>query len=159
MTRLQSASCRSRARAQRGAALGVALVILLVVTLLGVGAMALTSTEQQMARNFQELNRAFQAAESGATRALSQRSLFGSHNSTNFTVTGIGTYDAEANVSIGYLASTKPSRMTEVWDPEKVSFHHFSVRSEGTTTKTKARAAVTQGVFVAGAPTGDVLFE
>lgn len=157
--RLRSGHGQGGAHAQRGAALGVALIILLVVTLLGVGAMALTGTEQQMARNFQELNRAFQAAESGVTRALSQRSLFGSHSSTNTALTGIGAYDARADVAIGYLASTKPSRISDVWDPEKVSFHHFNIRSEGVTTKTKARATVTQGVFVVGAPTGDILFE
>jgi type IV pilus assembly protein PilX len=53
---------------QQGAALVMALVILLILTILGVTAMSTSSLEQKMAGNIQDLTRAFQAAESGADR-------------------------------------------------------------------------------------------
>jgi type IV pilus assembly protein PilX len=56
-------------RGQQGAALVMALVILLILTILGVTAMSTSSLEQKMAGNIQDLTRAFQAAESGVDRA------------------------------------------------------------------------------------------
>jgi type IV pilus assembly protein PilX len=55
---------------QRGAALVVALILLLVLTLLGVAALRTTTLEERMAANSQERNRAFHAAESGLTQGL-----------------------------------------------------------------------------------------
>lgn len=49
---------------QRGAALIVALIFLLVLTLLGVGAMRSTNLQERMAGNLRDSNLAFQAAES-----------------------------------------------------------------------------------------------
>lgn len=57
-------------RGQRGAALIMALVILLILTILGVTAMSTSSLEQKMAGNIQDLTRAFQAAESGIDRII-----------------------------------------------------------------------------------------
>lgn len=50
--------------AERGAALVMALIILLVLTLLGVSAMSTTVLEEKMANNAKDRNLAFQAAES-----------------------------------------------------------------------------------------------
>ncbi len=156
---------RSRAlpARQRGAALGVALVFLLVLTMLGVAAMSKSGSEQKMARNFQEHNRAFQAAETGIARVLNQ---FGTASSpfnagqaaTSLSITDIGAYQATADVGIGYLGATKPGALPQAWDTSNVAFHHFSVEGQGATT-TKARSTVTQGVYLIGAPTGDVLYE
>ncbi len=55
---------------QRGAALVIALILLLVMTLLGVAALRTTTLEERMAANSQEHNRAFHAAESGLTQGL-----------------------------------------------------------------------------------------
>ncbi len=49
---------------QRGAALIVSLLILIVLTLIGVSAMSTSSLEEKMASNSRDLNLAFQAAES-----------------------------------------------------------------------------------------------
>jgi len=51
-------------RNERGAALIVALIFLLVLTLLGVGAMRTTNMQERMAGNLRDSNLAFQAAES-----------------------------------------------------------------------------------------------
>ena len=52
-------------RAQRGAALIVSLVFLIVLTLLGVSSMRTTTLQERMAGNLRDSNLAFQAAEAG----------------------------------------------------------------------------------------------
>jgi type IV pilus assembly protein PilX len=52
-------------RRQRGAALVVALIMLLVMTVLGITAMQVTRMEERMAGNSRDVNLAFQAAEAG----------------------------------------------------------------------------------------------
>jgi type IV pilus assembly protein PilX len=54
-----------RANAQRGAALVVALIMLLVMTVLGITAMQVTRMEERMAGNSRDINLAFQGAEAG----------------------------------------------------------------------------------------------
>jgi type IV pilus assembly protein PilX len=55
----------SRTNAQRGAALVVALIMLLVMTVLGIAAMQVTRMEERMAGNSRDINLAFQGAEAG----------------------------------------------------------------------------------------------
>jgi len=55
---------------QRGAALVVGLLLLLVLTLLGISGMTTASNELQMAGNEQYQERAFQAADAGVERAI-----------------------------------------------------------------------------------------
>ena len=57
---------------QNGAALVVGLVLLVVVTVLAVSGMNTATTELAIARNNQNYENAFQAAESGLEQALSQ---------------------------------------------------------------------------------------
>jgi hypothetical protein len=52
-------------RYQRGTALIMSMVILLILTLLGITAMGTASLEEKMSGNTQEITRAFEAAESG----------------------------------------------------------------------------------------------
>lgn len=52
-------------RSERGAALVVALVFLLVMTVLGVSSMSTTTLQERMAGNLRDQNLAFQAAEAG----------------------------------------------------------------------------------------------
>lgn len=54
-----------QASCQKGAALIISLLILLVMTLIGITAVSTTSLEEKMAGNTRDLNLAFQAAESG----------------------------------------------------------------------------------------------
>jgi type IV pilus assembly protein PilX len=59
--------------AQRGAALAVSLIILLVMTLLGIAGMRSTTLEERMAGNMRDHHRAFEAAEAtlrGAERFI-----------------------------------------------------------------------------------------
>jgi type IV pilus assembly protein PilX len=51
------------ARAQRGAALLAALIFLIVFTIIGVGVVGTTTTEEKLARNFRDMDIAFAATE------------------------------------------------------------------------------------------------
>src|SRR6187431_451621 len=55
----------SRTNAQQGAALVIALIMLLVLTVLGLTAMQVTRMEERMAGNSRDINLAFQGAEAG----------------------------------------------------------------------------------------------
>jgi len=57
-------------RAQRGAALVIGLLLLLILTILAVSGMTTATLELQMAGNTQYKERAFQAAETGIEQAL-----------------------------------------------------------------------------------------
>ncbi len=62
-------------RKQRGAALVVGLILLLVITVLAISGMNTATTELAMARNDQNYENAFQAAETGLETALAQGSF------------------------------------------------------------------------------------
>ena len=55
---------------QHGAVLVTALVFLVILTLLGITSMSTNTLEERMAGNSQDINRAFQAAESGLSAAF-----------------------------------------------------------------------------------------
>lgn len=59
-------------RRQNGAALVVGLILLVVITVLAISGMNTATTELAMARNNQNSENAFQAAETGLEQALSQ---------------------------------------------------------------------------------------
>jgi Tfp pilus assembly protein PilX len=63
---------------ERGVALVVALIFLLVLTILGVTVMNISSLEGRMAGNTQETNRAFQGAESAVENVFADGSIFNS---------------------------------------------------------------------------------
>jgi type IV pilus assembly protein PilX len=76
-------------RDQRGVALVVASMLLLIVTLLGVAGLAAASLELRMSGNFQYQDRAFQAAEFAIEQALHSEPL-----STAITFSGPRTFPA-----------------------------------------------------------------
>lgn len=61
---------------QHGAALVMAMVVLLILTIIGVSALNVTSLEAKMANNLQDTNRAFEAAESGLNKAMNTAGSF-----------------------------------------------------------------------------------
>ncbi len=65
-------SCRSE---QRGAALVVGLILLMVLTVLGISSMNTATLELAMAGNTQHHQEAFQAAETGIDISISQRNF------------------------------------------------------------------------------------
>jgi type IV pilus assembly protein PilX len=82
---------RTTPRGERGAALVVGLILLLVLTLLAVSGMTTASLELQMAGNEQYQERAFQFADAGIEQAMAA----GVYN----TNTPIGAYDNVAAIN------------------------------------------------------------
>jgi type IV pilus assembly protein PilX len=64
-SRRPGAEFAARPRAERGSALAIALIFLLLMTLLGVSAMRSSNLQERMAGNLRDRNMAFQSAEAG----------------------------------------------------------------------------------------------
>jgi type IV pilus assembly protein PilX len=77
---------------QRGAALVVGLILLLVLTVLGISGLVTAALELQMAGNAQNEERAFQAAEVGIERTLLDPALSTSWTIGNMTNSSSTTY-------------------------------------------------------------------
>ena len=140
---------------QNGAALVVGLVLLVVITVLAVSGINTATTELAMARNNQNYEFAFQAAETGLENIL-----------------GAGPYDTGAGVTFTKQINTHDSVVTQVnfegWSivPDKafslgsgsgVSAYHFvgtatapSLRDPNSTTDRDSGAVHTQVFYVIG---------
>lgn len=101
---LAKKSCGSSLQ-QRGSALIIALVFLLILTLLGVSAMQGTSQEEKMAGNLRDLNLAFQGAEAVSKlcmRNIPNNVFSPAQNPGTDPATFWGNYFANANPQISY---------------------------------------------------------
>lgn len=130
-------------RYERGTALIISLVILLILTLLGITAMSTSSLEQKMSGNTQEATRAFEAAESGLNQALNTSgslTLSGS-SSNNFTYS---TMNATADVSTAFVQYSSPKRGSGYSD-KNFQTANFDQSATGKT-GVGAKAVVHQGI-------------
>ncbi|MBI4755011.1 MAG: pilus assembly protein [Betaproteobacteria bacterium] len=110
-----AASCHARARAepQRGAALLIALVFLVILTLLGLAAMRTSGLEERMAGNLRDRSIAFQAAEAALRYAEQDIRLSG-------RVRGLSGFDRECTAGLCYNGLNQPFPV-EVWrDADKL---------------------------------------
>lgn len=143
-----SRSNTSSMAGQRGAALVIGLILLLVLTLLAVTGMNTASTELIMAGNEQQQENAFQAAELGIERAM-EEGLF---------ETGLTENQPQADVPNSTIAhytisiapesvphTPRPAMWGNRWD--SFSTFHFQVTSLGASTR-GATTTHTQGMFV-----------
>ena len=140
---------------QQGAALIVGLVLLVVITVLAISGMNTATTELAMARNDQNYENAFQAAETGLENSMGQ----GAFN-TNASVAVVTIINAHDSVSsqIDYEGTTiVPDRAFSLGSGSGVSAYHFlatataqSRRDTGTTTDRDSSAVHTQAFYVVG---------
>ena len=147
---------------QNGAALVVGLILLVVVTVLAISGMNTATTELAMARNDQNYENAFQAAETGLEQAIAQ-GLFNTLAPTNLTQ-NINANDL-VNSRIDFENSTLvPDRAFSLGVGSGISAYHFIAtataesKREGTAggvTDRDASATPTQAFYVVGpeAPT------
>jgi type IV pilus assembly protein PilX len=146
---------------QSGAALIVGLLLLVVITVLAISGMNTGTTQLAMARNDQNYENAFQAAETGLETALGQ----GQFNTVaGTTVTQyINSYD-QVTATIAYEDSTlvpDAAFSLGVGGGSVVAYHFLatatavSERSPGITTDRDSSAIHTQAFYVVGpqAPT------
>ncbi len=127
---------------QRGAALVIGLILLLVLTLLAISGVSSASLEFFMAGNEQYRQNAFQAAEAGIERAMANGALFNPNgalpaiNGTN----GVDTFTA--SVTPAGKAPAPPKG----YDATLYAAYLFQIDSTGRSDVRNAQAANTQGV-------------
>lgn len=141
---------------QSGAALIVGLILLVVITVLAVSGMNTATTELAMARNDQNYENAFQAAETGLETALGQGQF---NTAAGTTVTQyINSYD-QVTATIAYEDSTfvpDAAFSLGVGGGGVVAYHFLataialSERSPGITTDRDSGATHTQAFYVVG---------
>lgn len=140
---------------QSGAALVVGLILLVVVTVLAISGMNTATTELAIARNDQNYENAFQAAETGLEQAIAQ----GSFN-TLAPVNLVANPTPNENVAaqIAFEDSTMvPDRAFSLGVGSGIAAYHFnatataqSLRQVGNVTDRDASAIHTQAFYVVG---------
>jgi type IV pilus assembly protein PilX len=140
--------------AQRGAALVVGLILLMVLTLLAISGMNTATVELQMAGNMQYSQNAFQAAETGIELTMAS----GSHNTSatptmpRTVVYGPDAYETVTRFQVPNGTTPVPSGGFSMGSGTGFSAYHFDISSTGTSAR-GARAVNTQSFYVVG-PSG-----
>lgn len=130
---------------QQGVALALCLVLLLVVTILGVTSLSTSRLEEGMSRNLQDSVEAFQVAETGAVRAITNFNDFATSDTHQADGTLITLNNGrEAIYTSRWMGETPPVPLAGTAFSNNVSFHHFEVRSDGRS-KNNARNTVYRG--------------
>ncbi len=135
-------------RYERGTALIMSLVILMILTILGITAMGTASLEEKMSGNTQESTRAFEAAESGLNNAMNTAGGLDLNTSSTApkTLPKVD-YDSgksgSATVTTWFVQFSPPKRGSGYGSNFDAA--NFELASTGTTT-VGAKAVVHQGV-------------
>ena len=142
-------------RTQNGAALVVSLILLVIITVLAISGMNTATTELAMARNDQNYENAFQAAETGLARALAE---------IGFDTSGRAQLTTTINDNDSVTAQTRfegstivPDRAFSLDAGSGFAAYHFlatassqSRRSPWSTSDRDAKATHTQAFYVVG---------
>lgn len=143
---------------QRGAVLVVSLLLLVVITTLAVSGMNTATTELAMARNDQNYEFAFQAAETGLEQAMAQ-GRFDTLAETDLGQAWVdGNAHDEYHAKILFEDSTLvPDRAFSLGVGSGIAAYHFlatseakSKRAPGSTTDRDSSAIHTQAFYVVG---------
>lgn len=137
-----------RVSAQRGAALVVGLLLLLVLTLLAISGMNTASLELMMAGNEQYRQNAFQAAETGIEHAIRDGQFNPGEPSEAFDeqdVEGSASDKFEATIETQLNGLAQGAIWGNSWN--SFSTYHFEIQSTGTSARNAISEHV-QGVAV-----------
>lgn len=148
-------------RKQNGAALVVGLMLLVVITVLAVSGMNTATTELAMARNDQNYENAFQAAETGLEQALAQgvyAAVAGEVDLPEQTIPSYNSSVDKVDASIEFENSTLvPDAAFSLGVGSGISAYHFlatasasSKRSSSGDTDRDSTATHTQAFYVVG---------
>jgi type IV pilus assembly protein PilX len=135
-------------RRQRGAALIIGLMLLLVLTLLAISGMNAATTEFVMAGNEQYHANAFQAAEFGIAQAIATSNFDPDTPDPPFVGAVTGSPNDNFNAVVAYQNKT-PGALYYTYSANTVDTYHFEVQSTGTSVR-NARAVNAQGVAEIG---------
>ncbi len=145
----------NKSQRQDGAALVVGLVLLVVITVLAISGMNTATTELAMARNDQNYENAFQAAETGLENALAQ-GTFNTLANTNL-VNNKKTNDSVTSVIVFEDSTLVPDKAFSLGVGSGVAAYHFNViataeskRDAGGTTDRDASAIHSQSFYIVG---------
>src|SRR5262245_40260750 len=127
---------------QRGAALVVGLVLLLIITLLAISVMNTSVTELTAAGNEQFQENAFQAAETGIERSVAVGN-FNPNAAVNDPVTTLPNGDTFQIQTLPRGSSPPPPG----YSLGQFNAEHFEIQSTGSSTR-NATANHTQGLFL-----------
>jgi len=134
---------------ERGAALLVGLVLLLVMTMLGVSAMSTAALELAMAGNAQAQEEAFQAAETGIDMAISQ-GVFSTAEPIEISETLADSVTTEVVTTFVQATSVPDAAFSMgVGMSGSVQAFHFEIVATGTGPR-NARSTHHQGFYVLG---------
>lgn len=128
---------------QRGTALIMSLVILMILTILGITAMGTSSLQEKMAGNAQESTRAFEAAESGLIQALNTAGSLSLTSQTQNNFSYDSGKSGSASVATAFVDYTAPKRGSGYGNNFQAA--NFDQSSTGTTI-VGAKAIVHQGI-------------
>ncbi len=142
---------------QRGAALIVGLVLLMVVTILAVSGMSTATTELAIARNAQNYENAFQAAETGLEQAIA-RGAYSTAGNVNVSH-DVNSYDSVDLVITYEDATLVPDKAFSLGVGSGISAYHFTATATaeskrlgntGAATDRDASAIHSQAFYVVG---------
>ena len=155
MSRLASMNKAPTLHSQRGAALIVGLILLLAVTVLAIAGMNTATTELALARNNQNFENAFQAAESGLENSLSA-TAFDTTMAPPVTTT-INAHDAVTAQVEFEGTSIVPDKAFSLGVGSGVAAYHFtstatatSLRNPNQSSDRDTDAVHTQSFYVVG---------
>lgn len=140
-------------RQQRGAALVVGLVLLVVLTILAVSGVFTANMELRMVRNSQNQERAFQAAEVAIENALANPMFSTSVPEVQDPIPNPESPDDLYSYTLAHTCVSAPSSGLEGYEigPSGFSAYHFEVDANGTGPDS-AVAEHVQGFFIIGPP-------
>ena len=141
---------------QKGAALVVGLILLVVISVLAISGMSTATTELAMARNDQNYENAFQAAETGLEQALGQGS-FNPAGTANVTYIINSNDQVTAQIQPDGQPTIVPDKAFTLGAGSSIMAYHFlataqaeSRRAPGSTTDRDSTATHTQAFYVVG---------
>jgi len=149
------ANTQSSPGSQQGIVLITALVFLVILTLLGITSLSTNTLEERMAANFQDINRAFQAAESGISVAFNSGNAFtGTTEGYTSSAAGdaLGNYGADMSFTSEYRTSMDISGYQDIVlasDEGLFKWYYYDLRSTGST-QSGASSVVGTGAKVLG---------
>lgn len=151
---MRNQNLMSHRRRQKGAALIVGLVLLLVLTMLGISGINMATLEIKMTENTQAAEFAFEAAETGIDVALSGPVDTSATISYNDVAIGDGTYKYSASISCAGTTPVPEGIYSEGGGARAI---HFDAVSTGTGPD-DAVSVHTQSVYIVGPDPGNPNF-
>jgi len=144
-------------RKQSGVTLVITLILMVLITVIGIASLRTTSLEEKMAANMQQSTRAFESAESGIRKAVSDVNNFSVYNDTNnpvvpddspFTFPENASTAAEetgkADVRVGFKGWSVPKRASG-YSVVHYKTANFEIEATGSAAG-NAKATVAQGL-------------